>query len=949
MKNFWRVGSCLLVSLLFFIVSTAQSEATMARDGKPTGQTISDKYIPGEVIVKFRENKVNLRSMASVNRARDFATVNNLGEKTKMSNENVILYNIDDGQNVSEKIQQIIKDSNVEYAEPNYKKTLLTINTDDTYSGLLWGLDNTGQTVDGVSGTSGSDISASEAWTTFSGKNNVVVSIIDTGVAYNHPDLLANMWDGSNCKNENGNFLGGCLHGYDFEDNDKTPLPTWSSHGTEVAGVAGAIGDNGKGIVGVNPQTKIMAIKFGLDVASEVKAIDFSIQNGAKIINASFGGDDFSQTEYDAINRFKSSGGIFIAAAGNDSSNNDGTSKEYPASYNLDNIISATSTDQNDGLASFANFGASTVDVGAPGVNIYSTNASEDAFNENFETITPPALPTGWAKTGNWGTFNLGGYDGTVLYGDLNYPYVDSADTKATSPTISLSGAKSAVLSFWTLCDTQYSPDEWTDYMALEVSADGKSFTQIGSWDEAYIDKITGDNNPNNYASYTFDEVIPAKYLTGKFKFRFHWVTDSSDHNYDGCSVDDIKIEKFSDGSDEKYAFQDGTSFSVPYVSGLAALLLSANTSVTSNDIKAAILNTGDALPSLSGKTLTGKRINAKNALTQIMSQYVMTPIASSAGGTFNSLQSITLSSLTSGADIYYTTDGSTPTASSTKYTGAFDILSNTTLNAIAIKTGMTDSDIMNEVYTINLQQASTPTASPKAGTYSSFQTVTLSTTTSGADIYYTTDGSTPTTSSTKYVNPITVFASQTIKAIAVGYGWTESKVLSVKYKIKLPQVKTPKASPKAGTYYSDQIITLSTTTSGADIYYTTDGSTPTISSTKYTDPIAVSTSQTIKAIAVEYSWIDSEVLSAEYTIKAVTPTASPKAGTYSSFQIVTLSTTTSGADIYYTTDGSTPTTSSTKYVNPITVSTSQTIRAIAVEYSWTDSKVLSAEYKINI
>lgn len=107
---------------------------------------------------------------------------------------------------------------------------------------------------------------------------------------------------------------------------------------------------------------KIMAIKFGFDTASEVRAIDFALQNGAKVINASYAGNSFSQSEYDAINRFRSAGGIFVAAAGNENTNNENT-HSYPSDYNLDNIISVAATDQNDGLASFSNYGTTSVDV----------------------------------------------------------------------------------------------------------------------------------------------------------------------------------------------------------------------------------------------------------------------------------------------------------------------------------------------------------------------------------------------------------------------------------------------------------------------------------------------------------------------------------------------------------------------------------------------------------
>ena len=173
---------------------------------------------------------------------------------------------------------------------------------------------------------------------------------------------------------------------------------------------------------------------------------------------------------------------------------------------------------------------------------------------------------------------------------------------------------------------------------------------------------------------------------------------------------------------------------------------------------------------------------------------------------------------------------------------------------------------------------------------------------------------------------------------------------------VTTPKVATPTFSPVAGTYATDQTVTISTTTSGATIYYTTNGDTPTTSSSMYSSPISIAgngTSKTIKAIAVKTGMTNSDVASASYTInysKVATPTFSPAAGTYTTDQTVTTSTTTSGATIYYTTNGDTPTTSSSVYSSPISIAgngTSMTIKAIAVKTGMTNSDVASASYQI--
>ena len=172
--------------------------------------------------------------------------------------------------------------------------------------------------------------------------------------------------------------------------------------------------------------------------------------------------------------------------------------------------------------------------------------------------------------------------------------------------------------------------------------------------------------------------------------------------------------------------------------------------------------------------------------------------------------------------------------------------------------------------------QAATPTFSPVAGTYTGSQSVSISDATSGATVYYTTNGTTPTTSSTQYTGPITVSSTETLKAIAVATGDTNSAVASAAYTItSLPTVSTPTFSPAAGSYSTAQSVTISDGTSGATIYYTTDGTTPTPSSTQYTGPIAVSSTETLKAIAAAPGAANSSVASAAYTINLSLPTVS--------------------------------------------------------------------------
>ncbi len=254
-----------------------------------------------------------------------------------------------------------------------------------------------------------------------------------------------------------------------------------------------------------------------------------------------------------------------------------------------------------------------------------------------------------------------------------------------------------------------------------------------------------------------------------------------------------------------------------------------------------------------------------------------------------------------------------------------------------------------------NGQATTAPLFSPAAGTYLGTQTVAITDPTAGSSIFYTLDGTTPATtaggSTVAYTGPITVTATQTINAIAIAPGYTTSTVSSALYTIE-SQVAAPSFSPVAGTYSASQTVTISTSSAGATIYYATNGTTPTKSSTEYTAPIPVSSTTTIQAIAVASGFFDSTVSSATYTIGSATATAtpvfSPVAGTYSSAQNVTISDATPGAAIYYTTNGTTPTTASTPYAGAIPVSSSETIKAIAVAPAYSESAVATAVYTIS-
>jgi hypothetical protein len=244
------------------------------------------------------------------------------------------------------------------------------------------------------------------------------------------------------------------------------------------------------------------------------------------------------------------------------------------------------------------------------------------------------------------------------------------------------------------------------------------------------------------------------------------------------------------------------------------------------------------------------------------------------------------------------------------------------------------------------------PLFSPGSGSYTTAQTVTISDATPGAAIYYTTDGTTPTTSKV-YSGTLAVTSNETIEAVAVAAGYAESAVAVASYSIAVvePVAATPVIAPGTGTYTSAQTVTISDATPGATIYYTTNGTTPTTtSSSLYAGAITVASNETIEAIAAATGYTNSTVAAAVFSIAtpvAATPVFSPAGGSYSSSQSVTITDGTAGVAIYYTMNGTTPTTSSTLYQGAITVASSETIEAIAMASGYANSQIATATYTI--
>jgi subtilisin family serine protease len=509
---------------------------------------------------------------------------------------------------VEEAVEILKADPDIEYAEPNYLRYAMATIPDDTDFTRLWGLNNSGQSVNGIVGTADRDIDAPEAWDIATGSSTVVIAVLDSGGAYDHADLSDNIWSNTdeipdNGVDDDGNGYVDDLRGWDFVDNDNDPSDSYD-HGTHVAGTIAAKGNNGIGVTGVCWTAKIMPLKF-LDasgagtVLGEIAAIDYAIQNGANIINASYGGSGLSQIEYDAIANANAAGIVFVAAAGNAAADID-TTPVYPAGHDLANIVSVASTNQDDALSSFSNYGHASVDVAAPGENIYSTQPTRQTiWIDDFDDGNLDGWNTGGTKN-TWGATDLVASSGS-------YSLTDSPGGDYQNDTASWAEAAVPDLSSYAGLKLEFQfqgVSKPGDFLYVQTSTDGAQWTnQTISIEGLDYADISGDFSDDWYAA-TVD--LGAYDGTDTVYVRFSFVTDGDSDVDEGWHIDDVTVTAAG------YQFMQGTSMATPHVAGLAGLILARFPGLPHLEVKDRILNGVD---SKGYSIATGGRINAFNSL----------------------------------------------------------------------------------------------------------------------------------------------------------------------------------------------------------------------------------------------------------------------------------------------------------------------------------------------
>lgn len=320
--------------------------------------------------------------------------------------------------------------------------------------------------------------------------------------------------------------------------------------------------------------------------------------------------------------------------------------------------------------------------------------------------------------------------------------------------------------------------------------------------------------------------------------------------------------------------------------------------------------------------------------------------------GTYDHDISVGMTCATDGASIYYTTDGSTPSSSSTKFTSNITISETTTLKAVSCKDGYNNSGITEAKYTIEKQTVKAPLAEPGSCTFKEAVHVSISCQTEDAEIRYTTDGSEPTTDSELYQYTLVFKETTTLKAKAFKDGMTPSETATFEYTKETEHIQTPEFIYPGGTFVGSKVIAIRCVTDGSTIYYTTDGSTPTDSSTLYVTSFRITESTTVKAIAYKEGLGYSDVAEEHYEIvqeAVANPTFSISGGTFTEPVTLTLSCATEGATIHFTLNGDEPKETSPVFSEPLTFSQTTTVKARAFKDEYEPSDIVEQTYVIEV
>jgi len=594
MINIQKLFSWLTIYVLLFYpahVFSGEKISLIQSNARPS-------YIADELLVKFKSD-VSRAQQSQTNLAIGTKEIQRLGKQHRLSR-----IKLKKGQSMQQALAAYRADPNVEYVQPNYLYYAQAVPDDTAYS-QLWGLNN----------VNGNDIDAELAWNQITNCSNVIVAVLDVGVDYTHQDLVPNMWDGSTVgyPNHGYDFVGDSYYDLNF-DNDPSPMGATEEHGTHVAGTIAAVGNNSNGITGVCWQAQIMSVRvmdsLGVGPTSSIiQGIYFAVDNGAKVINMSLGFQGaFDLPFSNAISYARDHDVVVVVAAGNDGTDND-LASFYPCNFSHANLLCVAALNQNYSLASFSNYGASSVDVGAPGVAILSTVPAG-------QTIQDPL--TGWTtNNGHWTTtlcdFLIDGVPTTLntlvnpsSWCDQTGSYVAVADDNVYK-TFDLGGSGGrAALFYQPFIETETG----TDYFFTAFDVTGND--PFDGTNDNELLRFSGTNDTDNL--YFIHDLTACRTSTCTVGFR---LTSNPQVQLGGIGIPIVVISTL-DSNGNSYLTLQGTSMATPHVAGIAAMVRAYNPDYTYADTVAAIKQGGEYLGALAGITSTSNAANAMGALSYI-------------------------------------------------------------------------------------------------------------------------------------------------------------------------------------------------------------------------------------------------------------------------------------------------------------------------------------------
>ncbi len=619
--------ACALLGLLLFApAALASGGETRALDAAaPTAVTT---FSPDRIIVEWASGASRSDRIAA-RRDADVTSMRPLGDPLFQ------LLAVEPGQNAGDVLDALRTDPAVQAASRDGYSSLDSVPNDPLF-GELWGLSNSGAGIDGFSGAiAGADVNAPLAWDRTTGSPSTVIADLDSGYRFDAPDLGPVAWTNpgeiaGNSVDDDGNGFVDDVHGYDFvgtsadsttNDSDPTDDNLISGgHGVHTAGTMGAAGNNGVGITGVAQNVRIMPLRVCANsVASEnetrcpfssqIAAINYAGAMGARAANMSLGGTTFNTPERDAIAANPQT--LFVISAGNDGADND-FEPHYPCNYDplaegksaVDNVICVAATDQADQLAGFSDWGASSVDLGAPGTETLSTfPILTPTLVDDFETND---FSSKWETTGGTGMGRAAAGDGPLTSFGMNdspgsAPAPSSVHQSTLTSGISIpAGSGSCKLSG----------------LRFRRADSGSSFSYSILSDGVPVFTNTGSANTAGSAMAPFNTVSITGLGGHAVKVSFGYNAGPSPTAASGIWLDDLKLTCYAPLSTPPgYDFLQGTSMAAPHVTGAAGLLFSLKPAATVTEVRDALLDGVDKVPSLMTKTTSKGRLDVSKAM----------------------------------------------------------------------------------------------------------------------------------------------------------------------------------------------------------------------------------------------------------------------------------------------------------------------------------------------